>query len=143
VLRLRGRVSWCPLSVARLTTFIEGGPLIAVNSVWSARILPFPCGYGAGGWGVDLLWADLPKAGARLGIVDLVAIRHLVPAATHYDDGPEVARVRQILRERGVRSVTDLQHTLAVWRPWQIRAPWLFHGQHAMAGSARSSVGPV
>lgn len=134
---------WRPFSVARLTTFVESGPVFAVNRAWSTRVLPFPSGYGTGGWGVDLQWCDLPKAGARLGIVDLVTIRHLVPAADQYDAAPELARVNQILRQRGVRKITELQRTLGVWRPWQIRAPWLSPEREATARRSRSSPGPV
>ncbi len=113
-----------PLAIARLTTFVEQGPIFTVRHPWTGRLFPFPQDYGMG-WGVELAWSDLRKDGARLGVVDIVPVRHLAPPAVEYDDRPEKERVRRLLRERDLKSYLDMQRTLAVWRPWQSRAPWL------------------
>jgi hypothetical protein len=115
---------WTPLAVARLTTFVEIGPIFAVHRSWSSRILPFPSGVGMG-WGLDLQWPDLIQEGARLGIIDLVTIRHTLPPAGQYDIADETSRVDRLLRDRGLPSYEAMQRTLAVWRPWQRHAPWL------------------
>lgn len=113
-----------PLSVAHLTTFVENGPIFAVHRSWFDRFFPFPDGY-AMGWGLELLWMDLIKTGARLGIVDLVTMRHVNPIAGQYAALPELERVQELLRARGAKSIHELEHTLGVWRPWQRRPDWL------------------
>lgn len=113
-----------PFSIARLTTYVEIGPLFAAHRSLFDLVLPFPEGYGMG-WGVDILWSDLARAGARLGIVDLVSMRHLMPVARQYATSPERERLQELVRERGARSILELQRTLGVWRPWQRRPGWI------------------
>ncbi|MGH9447667.1 MAG: hypothetical protein ACRD3O_18350 [Terriglobia bacterium] len=113
-----------PLSVARLTTFVEIGPIFAVNRVWARKILPFPDDYGMG-YGLDILWSDLRHEGARLGVIDWITIKHLGPLASDYAYAPEQNRVLRTLQDRGLQSVEDMQKTLDSWRPWQRRPPWL------------------
>lgn len=114
---------WVPFSIARLTTFVEIGPIFAVHRSLSHQILPFPeeCGMG---WGLDIRWSDLTKDGARLGIIDLITIRHLVPVANQYRASIERERTLRLLEGRALKSIIELQHTLSVWRPWQRHAPW-------------------
>jgi hypothetical protein len=113
-----------PLGVARLTSYVEIGPIIAVNQAWASRILPFPESYGMG-WGLDLLWSDLRKEGLRLGVIDWVTINHLSPVGKAYDNSPEKLRLTKMLHDRGFQSIEETQKTLAVWRPWQQRPLWL------------------
>jgi hypothetical protein len=113
-----------PLGVARLTSYVEIGPIIAVNRAWAPRVLPFPEGYEMG-WGLDLLWSDLRKEGLRLGVIDWVTINHLSPVGKTYDNSPEKQRLVKMLHDRGYNSIEEMQETLAVWRPWQPRPPWL------------------
>lgn len=111
-------------AVARLTTFVEIGPVFAVNRAWASRVLPFPEGFEMG-WGLALIWSDFRKEGARLGIVDWVTIKHLTPFGKAYDNLPEQERLDKMLRDRGLNSIEAMQETLAVWPPWSPRAPWL------------------
>jgi hypothetical protein len=113
-----------PFCVARLTSYVEIGPVIALNQAWAPRILPFPEGYGMG-WGLDVLWSDLRKEGLRLGVVDWVTINHLSPVGKTYDNSPEKQRLVKMLRDRGLKSIEQMQETLAVWRPWQPHPLWL------------------
>lgn len=76
------------------------------------------------GWGLDVEWADLRREGVQLGIVDFVTVRYLARPGRAYPQGPELARLERALRKRGVRSIRELQATLAVWRPWQSEPPW-------------------
>jgi hypothetical protein len=118
------RITWRrPLSRARLTTFVEIGPIFAVSTAWRSRILPLPEDMGMG-WGLELRWMDLQAEGCRLGIVDATPVRHLARFATAYAPDEEVARVQSMLAERGARGWKGLRRTLAVWRPWQARPPW-------------------
>ncbi|MGH9355845.1 MAG: hypothetical protein ACRD10_06915 [Terriglobia bacterium] len=113
-----------PVAVARLTTFVEIGPIVAIHQDWAERILPFPEASGMG-WGLDIQWSDLRRAGARLGIVDWVTLRHMQAVGRGYDNSGEDERASRLLLDRGFRSLRDLQKTQAVWRPWQRHAPWV------------------
>jgi hypothetical protein len=117
----RGRL----LSLARSTTFVEIGPLVVVAEECVSKIVPFPDDFGMG-WGLDFLWRDLLEEGSRFGIVDSVRIRHLPERG--YDKQPERARVRAILKSRGIRDAGDVQRCLGVWRPWHAAPPWLRAG---------------
>jgi hypothetical protein len=120
-------ISCDPLSIARLTSFVEIGPILAVNGAWAPKILPFPEDF-AMGWGLDILWSDLRREGLRLGVIDWVTINHLSPVGRTYDRSPEKQRLEKMLRERGFSCIEELQKTLGVWRPWEPRAPWLREG---------------
>jgi hypothetical protein len=113
-----------PLAIARLTTFVEIGPVFAVNRAWHSRVLPFPEDNGMG-WGLDVAWSDLQTEGARLGIIDWVPLLHLYPVARDYDTTEEESRLQESLRTRGFQSLRDLQKTVAVWHVWRSRPPWL------------------
>jgi glycosyltransferase involved in cell wall biosynthesis len=113
-----------PLSVARLTSYVENGPLFAVRRPFTSAILPFPGGHEMG-WGLELEWFDLCCRGARLGIVDGIPIRHLRPVGADYAKEAERDRLRQLLRDRGLRSFSELRRTFGSWRPWQSEPPWL------------------
>jgi hypothetical protein len=112
-----------PRSRARLTTYVEGGPLVVVASEWTARVLPLPVRRGMG-WGIELDWMNLVSEGCRLGIVDAVRVTHLGKVSGTYDDTAIRARMREELASRGVDDWAPLQQTLATWRPWQRRPPW-------------------
>jgi hypothetical protein len=119
------RITWRrPFSTARLTTFVEIGPIFAVEPAWRGRVLPFPGGIGMG-WGLELDWMELRKDGCRLGIVDATPVRHLARFAAGYSPHEEVAELERRLGERGAPGWGDLRRTLATWRPWQRRPPWL------------------
>jgi hypothetical protein len=118
------RITWKrPLSKARLTTFVEIGPIFAVAPAWRARIVPFPEGLGMG-WGLELDWMDLNEEGCRLGIVDATPIRHLARFATAYAPDEEIAELTRRLEERGAPGWHGLRRTLETWRPWRRRPPW-------------------
>lgn len=112
-----------PLTLARVTTYVESGPVVVISPEWRSRVVPFPEELGMG-WGVDLLWSDLQKLGCRLGIVDGVSLRHLAPAARGYDVGPEAERLRVMMKTRGIERLDAFQRTLASWRAWQKEPPW-------------------
>ena len=109
--------------MARLTTFVESGPLVAVAPEWVERVTPLPVWRGMG-WGLELEWIDLRAEGCRLGIVDATTVVHLAPVAQEYDTTALRARLREELAARGASDWGPLQQTLATWRPWRRRPPW-------------------
>jgi hypothetical protein len=113
-----------PRSRARLTTFVESGPCVAIAPEWAGRVLPLPRDRGMG-WGLELDWLDLVDEGCRLGIVDAVQVVHLGKVGGTYDDTAIRARMREELAARGVDDWGPLQRTLATWRPWQRRPSWM------------------
>jgi hypothetical protein len=119
------RITWMrPFSNARLTTFVEIGPIFAVAPRWQANVLPFPGGLGMG-WGLELDWMDLQPLGCRLGIVDSTPIRHLSRFAAAYAPEEEIEKLTNLLEERGAPGWRGLRRTVATWRPWQKQPPWL------------------
>ena len=112
------------LSVARLSTYVEIGPLFAVAPEWRDEVLPFPDSMGMG-WGIELLWYDLQALGCLLGIIDATPLHHRDLPGLTYDMTPETIRLLSMLEERGFESLGDMQRTKAYWRPWQRDAPWV------------------
>jgi hypothetical protein len=119
-------------TVARLTTFVEVGPLVVMRRPWIDRLVPFPERFGMG-WGLDLVWPDLLADGCRLGIVDAVTLRHLAPVGRGYDAGPERARLIRVMRGRGLQTPADAQRTLARWPVWRSSPPWRIDEERAHA----------
>lgn len=110
-------------SVARLTTFVETGPLVVVGPRWRDRIVPLPAARGMG-WGLELDWYELWKNGCLLGIVDAVRVAHVGEPGSDYDSTLEAERIHQELASRRYESWKDVQRTLGVWRPWRRTPPW-------------------
>ncbi len=89
-----------PFSVARLTNFVEIGPVVCFSARVLPRVAPFP---EAGmGWGTELAWADLVGEGFRLGIVDAVSLVHIGRLHEAYDTGEDRERMNAMLAERGL-----------------------------------------
>jgi hypothetical protein len=71
-------------SLARLTHFVEGGPMTAFRNCLFGPLLPFP--ELRWGWGTDLLWSEYARLHRYpIGVVDATPIRHLRPVAASYD----------------------------------------------------------
>ncbi|HEU0131824.1 MAG TPA: hypothetical protein VFQ85_12620 [Mycobacteriales bacterium] len=114
------RARW---SLARVTEFVEIGPVFAVSPAWRDEVLPF--GDVGMGWGLEADWYGLSRRGARLGIVDAAPCRHLAPVAASYEQGEERDRMAARLAANGLGGLHEVQRTLATWRPWQRTPPWL------------------
>ena len=109
---------------ARLTTFVECGPLFAIGPRWREQLLPLRNELGMG-WGAELEWFDLVDSGCRLGIVDAARVEHLGTVGEDYETGQLHERLRSELAARGASDLGPFQRTLAVWHPWQLRPAWL------------------
>jgi len=109
-----------PFSIARLTRFVEIGPLFVIDSAWRERFLSNAERYGMG-WGLEFHWQSV---GAPMGIVDLVHVKHL--GAVGHDYQVEEGR-EQVARESRTHGLDyeTLQARSDVWRPWQRTPAWL------------------
>lgn len=109
------------LSLARLTTFVEIGPVVAVSPRWREYVLPLAD--SAMGWGLDLVWSDLRQQGCRHGIVDACLINHLYPVrgGATYDVAAGIVEMEPLYAARG--GYPEALRTIATWWPWSRHAP--------------------
>jgi hypothetical protein len=109
------------MSVARLTTFVEVGPIVLISPQWRNRVLPMPETYGMGP-GLESEWMRLGDKGCRLGVLDAVRVSHLGIPGSEYDLEQSVAAFRAEIREQGGRR--SALRTERTWRVWRSRPPW-------------------
>lgn len=110
-------------SLVRLTSFVEIGPAFLVAARSRDRFLPFPV--SDMGWGLELRWFDEQRAGARLGVVDAVPMRHLGVVGVSYDSAEARDSLAARFESADASSWADVQQVVATWRPWSRRPPWL------------------
>ena len=105
-----------PLSLARETNFVEIGPVTAFGRAAAAEFLPFP--ELRFGWGLDLHWSALAAArGWRVGIVDVVPVRHEHdPVAHAYDRSEAVREAQRFLARHAYLPASAAQQTLVTHR---------------------------
>jgi hypothetical protein len=104
--RLRSHAAW-PVTrrvagaTARVTTFVEIGPVTAFAQPTFGALLPFP-GELQMGWGLDAHWSAIAaERGWPIGVVDATPIGHtLRPAAATYPREAAIAEARAFLAER-------------------------------------------
>lgn len=89
-------------SLARVTGFVECGPVTAFHHSVFRHCLPFPGTRWA--WGIDVLWSDLASEhGFRMGIIDGTPIGHLREVAGSYSRDAAIAEGHQLLAGHNVR----------------------------------------
>jgi hypothetical protein len=105
-----------PAALARVTRFVEIGPVTAFRSEPATELLPFP--ELRFGWGLDLHWAALAaQRGWRLGVVDAVPVRHEArTVAAGYPRREAEAEAARFLSERPYLPSARAGDTLAVYR---------------------------
>jgi hypothetical protein len=88
-------------SAARLTNFVEIGPLTLLHASLFAALIPFPSLRFA--WGLDVLWSsEAKRRGWRLGVVDATPVRHLRPIGLSYSSGEAVQEGQHFLEARNI-----------------------------------------
>lgn len=93
----------------RVTDFVEQGPLLVLSPVGRSIVVPMPEDMGMS-WGVEVRWWQAAQeVGARLGLVDAVAVRHLAPAAAAYDRVEQEQTLQDELDRAGLQSLEQLQ----------------------------------
>jgi hypothetical protein len=107
-----------PFTVAREGRFIEEGPVVMAADAGRKIILPLE-GNTLMGYGTDIDWAIKAVGEVRIGVVDAITMRHLVPAGAAYADGPERESLKATLQNHGMSSVLDIQTTVSAWKLWQ------------------------
>ncbi len=113
-----------PFSVARLTTFVEVGPVLLLSPRGASRTLPFRR-ESRMGWGDDVLWSALRSEGLRLGVVDRSPIRHLGAVGAAYAVPEEAEALKSALSTVGEPSIRSFARTVGrPWRPWRRTPTW-------------------
>jgi hypothetical protein len=119
----RSFVSWPttrrrPLKIARATRWVEIGPIVLFDRAARDRVLPFPeLGMG---WGVEAEWAAHDDL--RMGLVDAIRMRHLVPSQKSYDTGSEQQDLEDRYARLGVTEA-DVDRMRLPVRSWYCWSP--------------------
>jgi hypothetical protein len=104
-------------SIARLTRFVEIGPVTALHARAFGTLLPFPDLFM--GWGLDAHWgAVAAERGWRLGVIDATPVRHTRPVAAGYDREAAIAEARAFLADRPYVRRGQAQETVEAYRRW-------------------------
>jgi hypothetical protein len=98
--------------LARLTRFVEIGPVTLIGREAAAELTPFPD--LRFGWGLDLHWAALAnRNGWRLGVVDALPVRHdLAGVASAYSHEEAIAEAQRFLAEHDFVPADEANLTL-------------------------------
>lgn len=105
-----------PFSLARITRYVEIGPVTAFSRTVAQRLTPFP--EMRFGWGLDNHWGALAKEhGWRLGIVDSLPVRHETrQVAAGYAHADAIAETREFLADRAYVHTSEAQRTVSTIR---------------------------
>jgi hypothetical protein len=89
---------------ARLTNFVETGPLVSMTPRFLELVAPFPT-FPPQGWGLDVEWAAVAQRhGLRQVIVDACPVEHnFRPIASRYSGGEECLAMDEFFRQRGLQ----------------------------------------
>lgn len=103
-------------SLARVTHFVECGPLTAFHRNVFSFCLPFPETRWA--WGIDVVWSEQARArNYQVGIIDACPIKHLRPVAESYDNRAAREEAEEFLFREGVRHQrSEILKTVSVVR---------------------------
>lgn len=85
---------------ARLTHFVEIGPVTLLRGAALEALVPFPADLTMG-WGLDVHWGAIAReSGWRIGVVDATPLLHVNPVAGGYGREAVVNAARTFLAER-------------------------------------------
>lgn len=122
-----------PFSLARVTQYVEIGPVTAFTSEVAQALTPFPD--LRFGWGLDNHWGALAREhGWRLGVVDSLPVRHETQAvATTYAHADAIAEAQAFLAERPYVVTDEAQRTVRTIR----RVPKKRQAESTTEGTSR------
>ena len=103
-------------SLARVTHYVEIGPVTAFTRPVAEALTPFP--ELRFGWGLDNHWGALAREhGWRLGVVDALPVRHETRhVASTYAHADAIAEAQAFLADRPYVSTEEAQRTVNVIR---------------------------
>ncbi|MBA3437646.1 MAG: glycosyltransferase [Thermoleophilaceae bacterium] len=150
-----------PFSLARVTRYVEIGPVTAFTRPVAQALTPFP--ELRFGWGLDNHWGALAREhGWRLGVVDALPVRHETRhVAAGYAHADAIAEAQAFLADRPYVRAEDARRTVDTirrvprvtadqplrvlvvpkWYPWPDQPVLgLFCREHARALSGRHDV---
>jgi hypothetical protein len=83
---------------ARVTRFVEAGPITSIRKDLAPQLMPFDEASPMG-WGFDLIWPlVVERAGLRMGIIDATPVDHTLRGqAAAYSGSTEYARMQSYL----------------------------------------------
>ena len=98
--------------VARITRFVEIGPVTAFSRRAAAELLPFP--ELRFGWGLDNHWSAVARQhGWTLGVIDALPVRHeWQPVAASYTHREAIEEAREFLKGKPYVTRAEAQQTL-------------------------------
>lgn len=105
-----------PFSLARITAYVEIGPVTAFRAPAARALTPFPeLRYG---WGLDNHWGAIARErGWRLGVVDSLPVRHETQhVAATYTHAAAKAEASEFLTDRPYVTTREAQRALRVIR---------------------------
>ncbi len=105
-----------PFSLARVTRYVEIGPVTAFTRPVAQALTPFP--ELRFGWGLDNHWGALAREhGWRLGVVDALPVRHETQhVATNYAHADAIAEAQAFLADRPYVGTEEAQRTVRTIR---------------------------
>jgi len=105
-----------PFSLARVTQYVEIGPVTAFTRPVAQALIPFPA--LRFGWGLDNHWGALARErGWRLGVVDALPVRHEIQhVAATYAHADAIAEARAFLADRPYVRTDEAQRTVKTIR---------------------------
>lgn len=105
-----------PFCLARVTRYVEIGPVTAFTTAVAQALTPFP--ELRFGWGLDNHWGAVARErGWRLGVVDALPVRHETQqVAASYRHADAIAEAQTFLADRPYVVTDEAQRTLDVVR---------------------------
>ena len=100
--------------IARITSFVEIGPVTAFSRRAAAELLPFPP--LRFGWGLDNHWAAVARErGWTLGVIDALPVRHeWQQIASNYTHAEAIREAREFMAGKPYVTRAEAQRTLQV-----------------------------
>jgi hypothetical protein len=112
-----------PLLIARDTNYVEQGPLLIADWMFSKEILPFPDDNDMG-WGIEAEWYQAKVGRFRSGVIDACRVVHCSRNARTYLAAPEMQRMEERLSKLGIANFWQLQTVNGYWWKWQRSPSW-------------------
>lgn len=105
-------------SLARITNFVEVGPITLFRRSVYDSVFPFP--KSKYGWGIDHFWPVLAsQKGWRMGVVDCVPIRHYRPVGKSYNSAEARQEAAEYLAQNGFIQREKMFITKQIFRDYQ------------------------